>query len=357
MELIQSAQSSHHQSKTLRQWQQISAQDRRLMTLFVQLKGARSIHTHKRYFRVIAQFMMWWDQPLAALCSESMRAYQQYLIAAKMPDPFCQQDELAGDSLTNAQANEQPFRPLKSKTIDDIFSVLKSFCAFLMDESVLVYNPAKNVPRLERIRRVETRNFFSDHQWQLLWAYLEQKNTWDKRRRQHYERIRYCLSIQYGLALRPIEMANHGQRALYPVNHQWKIDILGKGKKIRTLTLPTITIEGIRRYNDFLGLREASLPFLPTLNPVQRKTGKIHAGISEDRWLRIFKSFLNEVFTHAYPQDSRQTWRYLTPHSLRHTRLTHLIKRENRDALEVMKYAGHSNLNTTQIYFHLNTDS
>ena len=44
-------------------------------------------------------------------------------------------------------------------------------------------------------------------------------------------------------------------------------------------------------------------------------------------------------------------WGHLTPHSLRHTRITHLVK-QGKDLFWVQRFAGHENLNTTRRYFH-----
>ncbi|WP_420828093.1 tyrosine-type recombinase/integrase [Marinagarivorans cellulosilyticus] len=44
-------------------------------------------------------------------------------------------------------------------------------------------------------------------------------------------------------------------------------------------------------------------------------------------------------------------WSHLTPHSLRHTRITHLVKR-SLGLLDVQRFAGHEKLDTTAAYYH-----
>jgi len=61
---------------------------------------------------------------------------------------------------------------------------------------------------------------------------------------------------------------------------------------------------------------------------------------------------------HLYPNNEtlqnesfEKEWAHLTPHSLRHTRITHLIE-QGKGLLWVQKFAGHENLDTTRRYFH-----
>ena len=344
-----------------RLWHQVPTVDQELLLAFVEMKGAGSDKTFRRYFRVLSQLMMWLDKPLKALTSADMRLYQRFL--ASPPQPF--QD-----------LSEYPFAPANPKTIDDVFVVIKSFCTFLMNEQVLHHNPAKNVAKLQRTAKGETKNFFNRVKWRVLWEAIDALPYTSAREQHQAERLRFMFAISYGLALRPDEAATHTMMTLYPSEGSYKIDISGKGNKARTLRLDPDTVSAIQRYRKFLGLppdpQGEPIPFLPCLYPIVRKSRGpnkgllIKKGISSAAWRMEFKETLEKAYRRLYeiPEGTAIThtatwqkeWAILSPHGLRHTRISHLAIDQQWDALRVMRFAGHESLSTTQVYFHFGVE-
>lgn len=127
------------------------------------------------------------------------------------------------------------------------------------------------------------------------------------------------------------------------------------------------------QYRRYLGLMDEPqgepIPLLPRAKPVVIKRRGPNQGLHIDErnirpggWETQFKTFLkNEVMSYLHGQDEErkaeafeQEWSHLTPHSLRHTRLSHLME-QGKELLWVKQYAGHENLNTTARYFHTQT--
>lgn len=342
-----------------RQWHQVPVTDQNLMTLFAEIKSSGSPATFRRYVRVVTQLMMWLDKPLAELNSRDLRQYQVFLAD---PAP-------AFRTLT-----EGAFRPALDKTIDDTFVVLRLFCSFLVNEGVIAQNPAQNVKPLARGHQTETQNFFTPYKWDLLQHTLAHLPTGTLGERRYAQRMRYCIAVEYGLALRPDEMAHHHQGMIYQSDHgRYKIDIHGKGNKTRTLPIDDITLAAMQNYQQAI-IKEPShhsqhaLPFLPRINPIRSrgrgasKTITLLSGTSESAWQKTFKQFMKTCFSQEFniplsEVDSHLSWQkewaHLSPYALRHTRLSHLLLRERLEIIRVKEFAGHAHLSTTEQYIHL----
>ena len=342
-----------------RNWEDISLEDQEYVRHFAEIKSSGSPATFRRYLRVIAQLLMWLNKPLNALSSRDLREYQVFL-----QNPTEEFQALA----------DYAFQPASDKTVDDTFTVISLFCTFLHNEGALTNNPANNVKKLKRGGSTdETQNYFTPYKWQLFKDYMTSLPARTPGERNEAERLRYCVAIGYGLALRPDEMKRHHQGMIYRGDHgQYKIDINGKGNKDRTLVLDDDTVKAMQRYNQFLvgdeRIGKYAVPFLPAVKAVRsrgrgrNKVYEILNGVSESAWQKVFKKHLMAIFAkeHGIPIDEvsndlswQKEWAELSPYSLRHTRLSHLLLRDKWEIIRVRDFAGHAHLSTTENYLHL----
>lgn len=222
-----------------RHWDQVSPEDQALMKLFAETKSSGSKSTFRRYVRVISQLMMWLDKPLHLINSGDLRQYQRFL---------------ADPAPAFMMLDDNRFKPAEDKTIDDMFVVIRLFCTFLLNEGVITNNPAKNIMNLKRGERTETNNYFTPYKWELLHETLIDLPYRTKGERNYAERMRFCIAVEYGLALRPDEMCRHTLHDLYRGDYnQYKIDIHGKGNKTRTLVIDESTQESMHRFHHYVG--------------------------------------------------------------------------------------------------------
>ena len=341
-----------------RLWEQVPQEDQELVVLFAKLKSSGSPNTFRRYIGVITRLLMWLDKPLTELNSEDMRGYQEFL---QNPAPaFCNLSEFS-------------FSAAKDQTVDDTFVVIGLFCTFLNNEGTITNNPAKNVPKLQRGQQEETKNFFTPYKWQLLHDTLDQLPLNTPGERNHAERLRYCIQIGYGLALRPDEQAKHHRGQIYKSDHgHYKIEVTGKGNKRRTLPIDDATVAAMTRYLQHLKIdlapEDTVLPFLPRVKPIvskgrgANKWVTLLAPMTENTWQQTFKKFLKRCYSqHANialeavegELGWQKEWAHLSPYALRHTRLSHLLLKEKWELVRVKDFAGHSFLSTTERYIHL----
>lgn len=351
-------QASQVQSSNLpRRWEEVTPQDQRYLLEFLQARAGRSEHTYRRYQRELGRLASFLHKDFAQVTAADLRDFQQFLL--NPPATF-----VVGGS---------PLAPMAEKSIDDTFRVISAFFGWLFHEGVIDRNPARNVRKLAEVE--ESHNdarYFDDAKWKALWAWLDDYE--DSLHDGYFAaRLRYCIAIQYGLALRVSEMAQYTLADVWRSGARYRIKILGKGKKLRTLEVPEFTLAEIQRYRQHLGLPTSSdkgfepLPLLPRLHPVtirQRPPGVTYAktGITAGAWQTLFGELMEHLYRRCYDKavgeniesDTawQEEWRHLTPHSLRHTRLSHLAQ-QGMGLLELQRFAGHTKADTTAVYYHV----
>lgn len=339
-----------------RRWDDVTANDQRLMIEFLQARAAKSEHTYRRYQRELARLATFLTKDFSAVTAADLREYQRVLL--NPPAAFVGSTSLG-------------FEPMAKKSVDDAFRVVSAFYTWLVNEDVITRNPTRNVPKLaDREDPHQDYRYFDDFKWKALWAMLDDYGN-DGHMGHFVARLRYSIALQYGLGLRVSEMTACKLSDIWRSGSSFRIKILGKGKKLRTLTLPDFTLTEIDTYRQALGLPRSSssfepLSFLPRIHPVRirKRPPSVEfakAGIGDDAWQQIFSSLIERLYRrcHQKAEDEdiledtawQEEWRHLSPHSLRHTRLTHLAQ-QGMGLLELQRFAGHTKADTTAIYYH-----
>lgn len=125
------------------------------------------------------------------------------------------------------------------------------------------------------------------------------------------------------------------------------IHLLGKGNKERVVPLPKNIIELLRQY-----LETVYKQLLPEkLSGVGKKNYLFPAAYNntvKPISRQLFWLALKKILTHA------AIFKNVSPHSLRHSLATHLLK-NGADIRSLQMILGHENLATVQIYTHLGT--
>ncbi len=328
--------------------------------MFLRTKGARSPHTQRRYQTELEKFLVFMGpRPLSAIDEWLLMDYQQMLLT---PSPALQYHPVVR------------FNPVSEILADQYMHALKSFINQLASKHQLNYNPARLVPAIgvQPDAAPDTHKIFTHEQWGAVNATLDQLLVDTPGQRNRAERLRFCIHFAYAMGLRISEQAEHGHHHIIETRGKWQLKIIGKGKRARTLGLATVdnvALSALSRYRAALGLsampKGERLPLLPVIKPVIIKTRGSNKGcrineapIKPDNWRGQFKRFLRvDVMDYLHGDNAdfkktvfEQEWAHLTPHSLRHTRITHLIEC-GKDLLWVQQFAGHERLDTTSIYF------
>lgn len=236
-------------------------------------------------------------------------------------------EEVTPTQVEQYLVNEAKKRTLSERTIARNISALRSFFIFLQKERIREDNPLQELKRAPQSRSVPT--YFTVEEVDLLLNSIETETLLGKRDRTIFELIYSCgLRISEACDLKVSDWDTHTLR------------VLGKRNKMRLIPVGEIAQQALTTY-----LKEVR----PRL--VQARLGEqaLFVGRRGKKLTRqaLFKRF--KEYAEAVGLDSKV-------HTLRHSFATHLLA-GGADLRSVQELLGHSDIQTTQIYTHIETSS
>lgn len=264
---------------------------------------------------------------------------------------------------------ELPYR-LSEQAMKTKLAILSAFFQFLIQEEYMDRNPALLLQRVKRAgpqEAGEDAQSFTELQWSYVMQAAEQLAA--ECPAQH-ERSRFLICLMYACYLRISEVA--ARPGFSPVMGQfrrdaktgvWGYDIpRSKGGKRRTVAVSLALLEALARYRTFLGLSPLPAPGEQTPLFVRHKAaahGREQGELNANLGIRQLRDLVMAVFEQAaslaeqdgFDQDAAEM-RTQTPHSIRHTGITHDINLHGRPLSHVQADAGHDSIDTTSKYLH-----
>ena len=236
---------------------------------------------------------------------------------------------------------------LSSKTVNQYFSVLSSFCVYLIKTGVINSNPVHLVtrPKIEKRLPEFYRKEAMDEYWntteyfaskESLDAFLQAPHS-DSGKSLYESRLaRVLLSTLYSLGIRRSELIG---MTIGSVDFCRKIlKIHGKGDKMREIPLVASLSQEILLY----------------LKAVEALCGE-ERSLKEPLFVTYRGNALYPVYVDKVVKselgDVKGITGRMSPHVLRHSLATELLN-EGADLNSIKEMLGHSSLATTQIYTH-----
>ena len=215
-------------------------------------------------------------------------------------------------------------------------SGLKNLLSWL-DRNGILHNAAISTLQSPKLPRKLPRPLHEDQAIEVLQkADLLTKDDWIG------QRDRALFTLLYGCGLRINEALSLNISDLPPDGHPLRI--MGKGNKERIVPMLPIVRETINAYLNLCPLQSPTSNLQPpTSTPLFfGKQGKrLHQGIAQ-KAMRALRGQL------SLPETA-------TPHALRHSFATHLLK-NGANLREIQELLGHASLSTTQRYTDLNAE-
>jgi site-specific recombinase XerD len=148
------------------------------------------------------------------------------------------------------------------------------------------------------------------------------------------------LHLLYSTGLRVSELSNLNRKDINLDTREFRI--VGKGRKARIVFISDTAVEHIERY-----LESRNDNWLPLFVSNSNRSGQPSL-LGEERRLepQAIERIVRTIATHA------GIVKKVTPHTLRHTFATELLK-NGADIRSVQEMLGHASITTTQIYTHL----
>ncbi len=262
-----------------------------------------SIATRASYSREIACFLSFLEEKKLDFCTVSTSDLKDYL-------------------LYRSSESE-----LSSRTAAKIISVLRSFYSYVTAEKMRIDNPTELLPR-NRIHKKLPQVIDYDCIESILDC-IDDSTDLGMRDRTLFELI-------YSCGLRVSECINLKITDYY--REEQRIVVIGKGDKQRMIPVGDIARDYLERY-----LKETRPVFCIKQSEKHVFLSKRGTAITrEEVWIRLKKY-------------AKQANVYSKVHTLRHSFATHLLQ-NGADLRSVQELLGHSDIRTTEIYTHVNTD-
>lgn len=212
----------------------------------------------------------------------------------------------------------------QASTVDRKLSAIKAFFSWLVEEELLIKNPASKIKPPKQPKRLPKG--------------LSIKEVEIVRESCVTNRERALMEVMYSTACRLSEIANMKRSDLDSQN--MSIEVIGKGDKERTVYLSDKAMYHLNKY--LLSRKE------PREGPSE------YLFIGERRPFRDLTGSAIERIVDKIEQRS-QISKKLTPHVFRHTAAT-LMTENGADLADVQHILGHENPSTTLIYSHVSED-
>lgn len=234
--------------------------------------------------------------------------------------------DLSHDIITTHLTNLRDQRNLELSTIARHVATIRVFCRFMHTSGVLEDNPAEWLEQPETWSKLPT--VMADEQVKQLLSAPQPSDAL-------YLRDVALLELLYAGGLRASELADMDCSAIH--FELGVCRILGKGNKERLVPIGRPALRAIQRYLD-------------ELRPDLEKPGTSHD--------RIFLSRTGQPITRVVVWQvvkrhaKRAGLKDVHPHTLRHSFATQMLA-GGADLRVVQELLGHSSINTTQVYTHV----
>lgn len=360
------------------------------------LEQRHSENNYKSYRSELTTFLHWAfdveDISVGEITRRTMSRYVEYCcsppteLIAYHNVPQFKDDKVIGQRLPNpswrpflgkrVDGQEKPYK-ISEKALKTKLAILSSFFTFLINEEYTERNPAMMLMKSGRFKSSFQGNVsgeddeevkaFTDLQWSYVISTAEHMAEEDP---EIHKRTLFLIHLLYGCYLRISEVA--ARPGFTPTMGQFRRDqktgVWGfhiprsKGGKRRTVAVSSQLLESLQSYRKHLNLEP-----LPTKNEdtplfIRHKAashGRAAGVLNANLGIRQLREEVNAVFQlaadHAhedgFEQDAREM-RELTPHSIRHTGISHDININKRPLSHVQADAGHDSIETTSKYLH-----
>ena len=245
---------------------------------------------------------------------------------------------------------------LSQKSLQAIFSILSTFFNYLQQEDYLELNPVKLIRQRSRylqkhayqepIRRI------SNLQWDYVMETVEQLA---QQKPAEHERSLFIMRCLFAMYLRISELVADERGT--PVmgdfqqdrDQHWWLRVIGKGNKVRMVTVSDDMLQALKRYRTHLGL--TPLPTVGEQTPLIARI-KGRGPVTSTRQIRyLVQSCFDAAYQRMYNEgmaEEAQELKVATVHWLRHTGISEDVKFRPKE--HVKEDAGHASMTTTDRY-------
>jgi site-specific recombinase XerD len=348
-----------------------------------------SPQTFKSYRAEIEKFLMWcWHIKEEKVSDIDKRLMRHYLAFVQQPDKEfigrptnSRYNDCSKEGIRKPNLNWRPFVASKNnsnnisfdynfsnKSLQLTLSVLSRFFDHLIDNDYTEQNPASILKRKAEFKHKKQDDsddikYFSQHQWSFIkLAAMGDENDESMDR----ARTRFLILMVYSLYPRISEVSSRAAHTptmsdfeYIPQHNAYIYRIpVSKGYKSRNTTVSDSLRDELIRYRESLGFSgyPAKNDHFPLFPSIMNET-LVARGLKQRRLrdiiYRVFYDAADKLLEAGFDDDANIV-RHAGPHWLRHTGISHDVNDNARSLTTVRDEAGHSSIETTSLYLHVN---
>lgn len=254
-------------------------------------------------------------------------------------------------------------------TITVCYSALSRLFSGLLEEGVEVSNwvsvSRSNSPHINKTQGEASRFIsekgmvkrLSDEEWDYIYdcaTKLADENP-------SFERALFLMCCLKSLFLRISELSSDsGRLAVFSdfwkdSNKTWHLNVIGKGNKLRSVTLPDSFLDNLKRYRVYRGL--TPLPNSKDHEPIilnSRRGGGLTSRALANEVQKLFDAVYKQR-CESHGEEEAQIFSEITTHWLRHTGASMTAINDGIDTRDLAEELGHADPRTTERVYIRNT--
>lgn len=329
--------------------------DKDAVAMWLRARGARSQNTARTYARISNRLLLWLKAHDLTMAELSVAQAQAHLDALRNPDAamLIPRDE-HGKLCEPLYSTQTLKEPMTAKGVAFSRTVLGLLFHYLLTAGYV----RRNVFMLTEIPAVVGADLadkvLSQAARKYLWEWLvEQQGQGNAIQRLDAARDRWICALLYYTGIRTVEAIGGSMGDFVRDSEGWQLRVLGKGSKVRRVTVTDDLARELLRFREAMGVRgwpppNDPMPLIPHIRTVKGR----HTPIS-DRMLRKLIAGLGQAAARACDDmHIAAELERMSPHWFRHTSATH--RQEAGARLETTQQElGHADPKTTLRYAHI----
>jgi integrase/recombinase XerC len=317
--------------------------DSQAVTTWIAAKGSRSGNTLVAYRREAMRLLLWLGEQHMTLNEMKVEHANAFFSHLGNPpaDWIRPRKPRRGESLLVTQVL---VKALANESIDYTRTVLGQMCSYLQDAGYLqrnVFHLSIKPPVL--IKTVPTR-FLDLTSWQWLWKWIEDQRSSTRIGNALIARSRWPCSITRASVVTKRRMGDFMRR-----DNAWTLQVIGKGKKERSVTVNSVLLQELIRYRKAVGLDGYPVPNekLPLI--LSTKAARRMELLTPRIIGAIVSMIAQDAANDCDDPHIRAQIVQLSAHWLRHTNATHRLM-AGASLETTQDELGHASPQTTRLY-------
>jgi integrase/recombinase XerD len=299
-------------------------------------------------------------KPLSSLTHEDLLVFQRFLADPQPEHRWIMQSR----KVARDDGRWRPFAgPLSPTSQRQAFVILNGMFSWLVNAGYLAGNPLSLSRNRQRKAKPRVTRFLDEELWSEVKITVESMHKETNRDREHYQRVRWLISLLYVTGIRISEVAENTMGNFFVRLDKNKeirywLEITGKGDKTRIVPATNSLMDELYRYRREMGLPISPLEGEPTplLLPIGGRRQALTRSAIHLILKKVFVSTADRLKARGAEYDGRVSrLEAASTHWMRHTAGSNMTS-GNMDIRHVRDNLGHESITTTNNYLHSEDD-